>query len=560
MCGIFFYLNKKKDINKKEENKLDSASKVLFHRGPDYQSSIIYKNLYIFHSRLSIQDNNKRSNQPMIKKHKNNKYTIVYNGEIYNFKELKKKIKRNISFKTKSDTEVLLNLFIINQKNLDFISKLEGMFSFIIFNEYKNELFFGRDFFGQKPMYYFDNEEYLIISSEIKPILKFTKKNGSNLNNLALKKYLLKNDYFAGRETLFDNIYQVLPGEIGTIINNQIFLKKIYKKINFNNKSKKNNYFKILKNNILKHLISDKKISLSLSSGIDSSLIAHYIYNSKKKYELQSYTYDYDGESYEYNEASKFANSYNQQTKKIIIDHNYIINNFEKFVISNEGPIGGINQFGLFEVCNQAKQDGYDVVLSGFGLDESLASYKSIKQNLKENEYFKLIDNYMVKNAHFVSENYQEKLQKLIENYFFNIKIPRTTHMVDRSSMHSSVEMRLPFLEKNFVEATVKQIDMNSKIDKIIIRKFLNKNSNYKKDWLQPKIHVPHPQNKWLRYGIFSEWTDYLLKDNFIYKNLEFLDKKEIINSWKKFKNNEIPNGYLFWQIINLYFIKKNFS
>ena len=316
MCGIFFYLNKKKDINKKEENKLDSASKVLFHRGPDYQSSIIYKNLYIFHSRLSIQDNNKRSNQPMIKKHKNNKYTIVYNGEIYNFKELKKKIKRNISFKTKSDTEVLLNLFIINQKNLDFINKLEGMFSFIIFNEYKNELFFGRDFFGQKPMYYFDNEEYLIISSEIKPILKFTKKNGSNLNNLALKKYLLKNDYFAGRETLFDNIYQVLPGEIGTIINNQIFLKKIYKKINFNTKSKKNNYFKILKNNILKHLISDKKISLSLSSGIDSSLIAHYIYNSKKRYELQSYTYDYDGESYEYNEASKFANSYKSANKK----------------------------------------------------------------------------------------------------------------------------------------------------------------------------------------------------------------------------------------------------
>ena len=98
----------------------------------------------------------------------------------------------------------------------------------------------------------------------------------------------LKNDYFAGRKTLFNNIYQVLPGEIGTIINNQIFLKQIYKNINFNIKSKNNNYFKILKENILNHLISDKKISLSLSSGIDSSLIAHYVYNSSKKYELQS--------------------------------------------------------------------------------------------------------------------------------------------------------------------------------------------------------------------------------------------------------------------------------
>ena len=91
MCGIFLYLDKKKNINKKKKNKLDSVSRILFHRGPDYQSSLTHKNFYIFHSRLSIQDNNKRSNQPMIKKYKNNKYIIVYNGEIYNFIELKKK-------------------------------------------------------------------------------------------------------------------------------------------------------------------------------------------------------------------------------------------------------------------------------------------------------------------------------------------------------------------------------------------------------------------------------------------------------------------------------------
>ena len=153
-------------------------------------------------------------------------------------------------------------------------------------------------------------------------------------------------------------------------MNNQVFFKRLYKKI----KPKKNNsrkkYIDFMKKNIINHTISDKKISLSLSSGLDSSLIAQVIYTKfKKNYNLTAYTYDFEGGSYEYEKAKKFTKSYNKKIKKVLITKNYLINNFEKFVKANEGPIGGIAQLDyLKSVIKQKKMVLY--ILSGFGLDE----------------------------------------------------------------------------------------------------------------------------------------------------------------------------------------------
>ena len=562
MCGILLYLNKKNFLSSKEIKLIKKTTKLLYHRGPDHQNSIIKKNIFLFHSRLSIQDPNQRSNQPMIKNHKNNKYYLMFNGEIYNFKELKKKISKKINFQTTSDTEVLINNYIFKKYKPEFIMDFEGMFAFTIYNEKDNSIIFGRDYFGQKPLYYFSNEKKIIISSEIKPILNLINSKYKHINIQSAKEYFLENDYFKKRETLFNNINLILPGEVGYVMNNQVFFKRLYKKI----KPKKNNsrkkYIDFMKKNIINHTISDKKISLSLSSGLDSSLIAQVIYTKfKKNYNLTAYTYDFEGGSYEYEKAKKFTKSYNKKIKKVLITKNYLINNFEKFVKANEGPIGGIAQFGLFKVCNQAKKDGFDVILSGFGLDECFGSYQIFKKNIN-NKSFELIDKKNISNNDLINRDEFSDIIKNINDYFFKIKIPRTTHMVDRSSMYNSIEMRLPFLERKFVEKSVSMIKKSEKIDKLMIRNYMQKNCKSEINWLTPKQHVPHPQNLWLKKGKFSNWVDKLLKKNYLYDKVSFLNKKKIINSWKNFKNsdNESDSGYLFWQLINLYFFVKNFS
>ena len=85
----------------------------------------------------------------------------------------------------------------------------------------------------------------------------------------------------------------------------------------------------------------------------------------------------------------------------------------------------------------------------------------------------------------------------------------------------------------------------------------MQKNSKYKKNWIHNKIHVPHPQNKWLRDGKLSFWVNEIINDNYLYKKIDFINKNKLLNSWKKFKNNEDMNGYIFWQIINIYFLTK---
>ena len=138
---------------------------MIFHRGPDSKNYLLNKNTNVFHSRLKIIDLNERSNQPMTRKG----YTIIFNGEIYNFKELRKQLQKKFKFKTSSDTEVLLFSYLEWKEKM--FDKINGMFSFVIFNIYNNDLFFARDLFGQKPLYYYKDKNQIIFSSEIKPIL-----------------------------------------------------------------------------------------------------------------------------------------------------------------------------------------------------------------------------------------------------------------------------------------------------------------------------------------------------------------------------------------------------
>ncbi len=208
MCG-FIYQRKKKFKFRLSKNLFKSASKLIYHRGPDNKNYVFDEFSHIFHSRLKIIDLLDRSNQPMTRYG----YTIIFNGEIYNFEKIKKELKRDFKFSTNSDTEVLLFSFIKWGERM--FDKLNGMYSFIIYNNSKNLIFCARDLFGQKPLYFSNNKDQIIFSSEIKPILKLIKSSKLKLEDKEINKYLNFNYYGESNLTFFKEIYQLQPGSFG---------------------------------------------------------------------------------------------------------------------------------------------------------------------------------------------------------------------------------------------------------------------------------------------------------------------------------------------------------
>ena len=570
MCGFFGYISiKPLDTNLKI--KLSKVDKFLNQRGPDFSNFILGKNFFFKHWRLKIQDLDDRSNQPF----SNSKANLLYNGEIYNFKNLKKNNKFNFKFNTTGDTEVLfkyLNKYGIEKT----IKEIDGMFSFMYQEKKSNKVFLVRDRFGQKPLYYYLNEKIFIFSSEIKPIIFFIN-NETHVDKDKLKDYLYNNLYFGSKETLFNNIKQVLPGSYIVFENFKITEVNYY---NYNNLKKNKKKFKInqfsksIKQTVDKHLIADKDICLSLSSGVDSKSLVALINKSKFKKNLKkSYTFFFEGFESEDRDAKKFSNIIGIDNEKILITKEDIIKNFKKLVQINEGPIGGVANIGMLLLCEKMKIDGYKVLLAGYGMDEALYGYNSLnflKYPEKDNLKIPDIQNFNLLHTKFIDDYNSFKADKIKYQMLFSDKIPRTVHMCDRFSMINSVELRLPYLDHKFIEEVSNYFYYdyffkNTKISKRPLRVYLNSlKIKSIKNWNFKKKHNPTPQNHWLKEEPIKSWVYKHLNSNKIYKQLDFLKKRRILTAWNKFqkdKKNQI-NGYFFWQLLNVYYLidLSNFS
>ena len=276
MCGIAAIYNIK-------ENKLDNLNNIkkiltnINHRGPDQQNYELVSQCYLGIARLSIIDL-KSGNQPISDSSK--RYFVVFNGEIYNYLSLKRDLEKlNYKFNTMSDTEVVLNSYIHWGDN--FVEKLDGMFSIIIYDKLKNELIVCRDRFGKKPLYYFKDDEKIIICSEVKAIYELNKDNSLNLkvNFQAYWDYLTYR-YIPGDQTSYNKIFKFDRGTIYKIQKNRISKKKYWnvdfknkKKISFENKLK--NFQNLFDKSVKKRLISDVPIGVILSGGLNSSAVLY---------------------------------------------------------------------------------------------------------------------------------------------------------------------------------------------------------------------------------------------------------------------------------------------
>lgn len=379
MCGILGSINK--EITKEQ---LASIS----HRGPDRQD---VKNFYVGehsvslgHVRLSIVDLSDTGNQPMLSECGN--YCLIYNGEIYNYKELAKRFLKK-DLKGHSDTEVLLYLLI--EHGIDILKMLNGIFSFAFYDLRKGELLLVRDPFGVKPLYYYRKNNYFIFSSEVRPIL-FSNNLGVDGNAVYT---LVDIGYLPSPMCMYENVYKVRPGHYL-----RLFLKKdieiethCYRnysvpKINISFAEAVEEYGILMEKAVERQLMSDVDLGVFLSGGIDSALIA-LLAGGKKS--LNAYTVGFE------NECEEDEIYWASETAKIVgVEHKYIkigsgdlFDIFSKCAEILEEPIATTSTIPMYYLSQLASKD-VKVVLSGQGADEILGGYGRYNNEVRFNQNY----------------------------------------------------------------------------------------------------------------------------------------------------------------------------
>ncbi len=384
MCGISGII--KNFISENEINDVVKMNHELSHRGPDLAKVTNNKNFVFGHTRLSILDLSERANQPM--ESKNQRYTIVYNGEIYNHNDIKKKLQLENKFNCigHSDTEILLNSIEVwgLKKTL---SLIYGMYAFAIYDQKENKFYLVRDKIGEKPLYYTKQNKEIIFSSEIRPICslkRFQKK--LNLNQLS---NYFKYNYIPSPHTIFENVYKLNPGSIIEIDGQNLNIKNekyfdIKKTLSNKNNQKMgfsditNLSDKLISKVINEQSISDVKLGSFLSGGIDSSIVTAYLQrNSLKK--ISTFNVSYNDMNYD---ESKYAGEISKilgtDHETLNIDDKIIENNIENIPDIYGEPFADSSQILTYLVSKFAKLK-VKVCLSGDGGDEIFGGYNRHK-------------------------------------------------------------------------------------------------------------------------------------------------------------------------------------
>ncbi len=382
MCGISGVYNFSNEIINSEKI-LKNILKIQNNRGPDDRNIWISecKKLYLGHNRLSIIDLSKNASQPFVSIDQN--YIITFNGEIYNFQDIKADlIKKNIQFKSKSDTEVILESY--KYWGIDFVNKLRGMFSFVIWDKKEKKLILARDPFGIKPLYYSINKKVLYFASQVSALLSINEVSNIKLGKSICEYYLWGN--VEEPNTLYRDISSIERGSIKIFDKN--FNQTTYKYADIKEtiiNSKKDNFKNIndlneklswvIRKSVKNHLVADVPITFSLSSGIDSNILLSSVEKKHNRDVINSLTLDFPNKINESKIAKKnsIINNINHIRKNINIDE--ISDLVLKYYNAMDMPTNdGLNNY---LVSYYAKKNGSKILVSGIGGDEFFFGYPS---------------------------------------------------------------------------------------------------------------------------------------------------------------------------------------
>tara|TARA_E500000178_G_C17020353_1_gene755211 strand:- start:228 stop:2057 length:1830 start_codon:yes stop_codon:yes gene_type:complete len=608
MCGIAGYIGS----NNIDIKRIKSTLSLMKLRGPDKQKysfkKINNRNIYLLHSRLSIIDLNERSDQPYFM----NDLVLIFNGEIYNYVELKKKIQNNVTFKTNSDTEVILHYYKLYGKKC--FEYFEGMWSLAILDLKKKELILSRDRFGEKPLHIMQTKNGFFFGSEIKFIKKLAGIKKLEINYDKVREFLQfgYKSVYKKNDSFFKNISQIASSSI-FVINKELKSQvKKYWKISKEKKNKEK-YIKIIQKlkkilirSIKLRLRSDVPIALCLSGGIDSSLIASI---AKKKFKNNLETFStFDSKDKRYDERKNISLLLkNLKLKKNFVDISGKLNfkKLTKQIDIYDSPVFTISDYLKNLLAEKIAKKNFKVVITGSGADEIFTGYYDhhlmylyeIRKDKKlQNDYLSNWKKYVlpiIRNKYFKnpklfieSPNYRKHVydhNKELEKFFINPKkfnfkekiffnsllknrmmnetffetIPIFTHSEDRTFMQYSIENRSPYLSKDLLEY------MSSIPVKFMMKRGYTKNvlREISRNYLPNAIRLDR-QKRGFNSSIKSlvnlkskNFINFVNKSSTIYK---IINKKNFLKSLHNNSNDNYMSKFIFSFISTKIFLDKN--
>jgi len=538
MCGFCgFQLDQSKYTNSELKNILFEMNNALSHRGPDEEGYEIIddKKLYLGHKRLSIIDLHKRNNQPFLDKA--NQISLVFNGEIYNYLELKEILKKKYRFVTTGDTEVLVAAYHV--WGVELLKKIKGMFSFCILDKKKDLLFCARDHFGQKPFHYYYDKNNFIFSSELKSLLKHPLIEKKLDINSTLN--YLHYDAYIGSESPIKNCFKLNPSEFliydfkKKILKIDKYWKLNYEESGVNKKEFSNKFIDLFKQSINSHLRSDVPIGIYLSGGIDSTSIA-YIASKKLNYKnLTAFNLEFGNRTFDENiEAQKTAKKLDINLINHKIELNDQLKKFKSLIENLDEPLADPGYLAVGMIAEVAKKHNFKVIISGDGGDELFGGYEP---------FLKLNIFNIVKNSNLLKKliSFYNKFSKDSFDYMgFNYKLRVFSKgFISNDDYYNS--RWLCSFTPNEIKKLIKLNNSEiTQVDDLSIYKYVKKLINFAKDNSNEYVKLlSQYQNHYLPNLICSH-TDKANMIHSIEARSPFLDKDlfEYTNS----KNKDLKN------------------
>jgi len=610
MCGIVGYVNFSGSFNNEV---ITNMTKSLFHRGPNSIDVFHHNNVAFGHARLAIIDLDEKSNQPFFSDDGN--LIIVFNGEIYNFLEIKKELELSgIRFNTKSDTEVLLKGYQLWGEKV--LPKLNGFFAFSIYNKTTEESFFARDRVGIKPFFYYYNNKNFAFSSELKAIIKYPYFE-KNLSKTGLKQYL-NYQYISGSNSIYEHTFKLEPGCFLILKKGKISITRywdISNKYNGNNQlSLGENIEKteeLIQNSVKLRLQSDVPLGSFLSGGIDSSLISFFA-NKYSNNDLKTFTIGFQEKQFDESlYAQKISNQINSVHYNKLVNSKDCVNLIEELPLIYDEPFADSSVIPTLILSKLAKTK-VTVALSGDGGDELLFGYSRYTTVLNIQSkidylprslakvlilFIKHLPVYKLKRLSYYIDLYlrSKNLSSLylwsMQNFLptelskilgedlssYNLNETKFTKLfkdklsneedimplidinsylvddiltkVDRSSMHHSLEARVPLLDHNIIEHAInipfQQKHYNS-TPKYILKQILYKHID-KSLFDRPKTGFSIPLEKWMRSDL-EQQLQFYFSNNYI-QNQGIFNAIELDKEMKLFQSKQYNNANKMWTL-----------
>ncbi len=569
IAGIFGYNG--------EQSKLSAMTDSQRHRGPDADGIWLAENRIagLAHNRLSIIDLSEAGRQPM--SNRDGSLQIVFNGEIYNYLELRDEL-CDYPYRSHSDTEVILAAY--ERWGEDCLDRFLGMFAFLIWDEREQKLFAARDRFGVKPLNYHSKDDgSLLIASEIKAL--FAAGVVAEPDEIAWSNYLNSGLYDHSERTFWRGVNSLPAGHKLTWQKGKLKIRRWYDLAGrvgdqFDQRKEdevQEEYLSLLTDSVRLRFRSDVPVGINLSGGLDSSTLLGLVHAVQgQASDVKAFTFVTGDANYdELPWVEQMLARTNHPAMICKLEIGDVPRLAESVQQHQDEPFGGLPTLAYARVFERARQEGVIVLLDGQGMDEQWAGYDyyqtatasavavgnvSVVQGTKDRP---VKPECLQKNFRALAEGFHvpqpfpDRLRNLQYRDALFTKIPRALRFNDRISMRASTELREPFLDHRLFELAIRQSSerkIGNGAGKLMLRRIAKK--LLPQGVVEaPKRPLQTPQREWLR-GELRDWATAQIESALIGWGADWLDAKAVRAAWQNYQAGESDNSFYIWQWINL--------